>query len=447
MNKVIRILILPLLYTTGVVVKAQAPLTPLWMHIDLYGAGSILCYSDIVSTRLSYDQGNDLIYRSIIQWSMGGAYKIQVFDSEGSDITPATPVVLNGIAGGDFELTQIVQLSVNNDTLSAIVRGEVYFSETDDLNWLKMLGTDGSPIYLLGSGSIPLNAFHRDAMGTLILTDGELRRYGPTGWPDGSISVTPAEGMAVLGNEAVLGAPPSISSIDRSAMTPLPPIVVPSTGTATTSICLANGSSTFNYAALNSNGTMDVGLADINSGPIWSTTISIPSQAQATAYHVDEQGDLWIAVAHNATGVATLGVLYRFHSSDGSFGVNSFSRRIDGIASNGSRLFLTGRMTGSTSDTYVAAFDIDLITDVPSAESCALRFYPNPASTELRVDGLPPGTSRLTVTDVTGRIVKEVQGPCPGSMSIPVTDLPNGTFVLRSSGAGTTTMRSFSVLR
>ena len=439
-------LILSLACTPRFAVQAQEPLTPLWSHVDPYGAGSLLASYDVLSTRVAYDQGTDRIYRAIIEFSPGGPYRIQVFDTEGNDITPSPPVLLYGIDPGDYQVTHIIQLSVTNDTLSAIVRGEVYFNETDDLNWLKVMRTDGNPIYLFGCGSTPLNAFHRDMQGTLILAGDELRRYGPTGWPDGDISAPQTGGIAVLGDDVVLGVPPFLTHIDRSTMTTATSILVPSSASATTGVCLANLGSTFNYAATTSNGTMDLGLADINTGLIWARTILVPSGLVPTAYHVDENGDFWIAFVNHVTGVTDQGLLYRFHYSSGSYGVNSFSRRIDGIASSGTTLFLTGRVTGSTSDTYLAAFDIDLITDVPSTDVNALRIYPTPASTELRMDGLSPGTSRLTVTDVTGRFVKEMQGPFNGSMSIPVSDLPNGTYVLRSFGAGPTTMRSFSVL-
>ena len=439
--------ILALVCTTRLAVHAQEPLTPLWMHVDPYGAGSLLASYDVLATRISYDLGTDRIYRSIIVFNWEGPYKIQVFDPEGNDITPSPAIELHGILPGDYQVTQIEKLSATNDTLSAIVHGEFYFNETDDLNWLKVLGTDGSPYLLLGCGSTPLNDYYQDATSTLLLTGDDLRRYGPTNWPDGSIATPPSEGMAVLGNDVVLGAPPSISRIDRSNMTALSPIAVPSSGTAATGICISNGSSTFNYAALNSNGTMDVGLADVNSGVIWSNIISIPAQAQPTAYHVDEQGDLWIAIALNATDVATLGLLYRFHFSGGSYGVNTFSRRIDDITSNGSRLFLTGRVEGSMTDTYLAAFDIDLITGTSNVSADDFNIYPDPAIDVIRIDGLEPKATRVEISDATGRFVREVKGPFLGSLNIPVSDLTNGAYLLRCSGDDFVTTRHFSVLR
>lgn len=265
-------------------------------------------------------------------------------------------------------------------------------------------------------------------------------------WPSGSVPVSQALGMAVLGNDVILGAPPSITRIDRSSLTAGSPFSVPSSGVASSGMCIPNGGTTFNYAALNSNGVMDVGLVDINSGPVWNTTISVPGQARPTAYHVDEQGDFWVAIANNATGFANLGLLYRFHSASGLYGVNSFSRRIDGIESSNGRLFLTGRQTGSSVATYVAAFEADLITDASENSKSRLQLRPNPANSEFDLVDIPSGTNRLTITDATGRVVREMGGPFDRALTIPVVELPNGTYLLSITGLDFRTTKSFSVL-
>lgn len=438
--------LLSLAFANGISVQAQEPLIPLWQHVDPFGAGSLLASADVLSTRISHDPSTGLIYRAIFVYNGSSFYRIQVFDEEGNDLTPASPIILQGIPIGDYQAPLVIQLSAANDTLSAIVRGEVYFGTAEEINYLKVQGTDGSPYFLLGCGSTPLNSYHHDANGTLLLMADELRKYSPTNWPDGSITVSQAAGLAVLGNDVLLGAPPSFSRIDRSSMTAASPITVPSSGVAASGMCIANGGSAFNYAALNSNGIMDVGLVDINSGVIWNTTISVPGQARPTAYHIDAQGDFWVAIANNATGVANLGLLYRFHSTSGLYGVNSFSRRIDGIESSNGRLFLTGRQAGSSVATYLAAFDADLITEAQESTPGRLQIVPNPSSSEFRLVDVPSGTSRMSITDATGRIVRELKGPFTTAMSVSVSDLPNGTYLLSLFGGDSRSTRSFGVL-
>lgn len=429
-------------------VQAQEPLTPLWQHVDAYGAGDWYPVSDVRSTIVTYDNSTGKIYRTIMGTEWGGIYHVQVFDTDGNDLTPIPSLTLHGVDGDiDGQMTKLIRLTVVNDTIAAIVRYASLYDETIGFfNWLKVMGTDGTPYFLVGSGPTAMTDFQRDAQGTLVLTDDEIRRFGPTGWPDGSVAAPQAEGMAVLGNDLVVGAPPSIARIDRSTMTALSPIAVPSSGTATSGICMANGGTTFNYAALNSNGIMDVGFADMDSGPIWSTTITLPAQALPTAYHVDEHGDFWIAVALNATSVATLGLLYRFHGFDGTYGVNSYGRRIDGIASTTSTLFLTGRVAGSSSDTFLAGFTTDFITPVESTDASRLRLRPNPTTSELQLDGLAPGTTHLTIVDATGRTMRELNGPFTSSISVPIADLPNGAYMLRGSSRAVEVTLPFVVL-
>lgn len=436
--------------TTRLSVQAQEPLIPLWLHIDNFGAGSVYPSIDDLSTNLAFDHGTDRIYRSIrlaTQWS---AYSLQVFDTEGNNLTPSPQSVIQGMPEtSDALFTKITRLTARNDTIAAIVRFVSLYTPDHSgyYNWLKVLGTDAGHNLLLGTGPTAMNDYHHDAISTLVLTENKLRRYGPTGWPNGSVSTPDAEGMAVLGNDVVLGAPPSITRINRNSMTTLSPIAVPTSGSTAPGICIANGTTAFNYAALHSNGIMDVGLADINSGPIWNTTISIPAEAKPTAYHVDEQGDLWIAVAHNATGLATLGLLYRFHYAGGPYGVNSFNRRIDGITSNDGRLFLTGRQAGSTSDTYLAAFETDLITSIAVDGAVQMSVSPNPTKDLLGIRSIPQGAERLHVMDATGRTLKTLSGPFDTTLNFSVADLAPGAYFVRIDGRAGSSTLPFQVSR
>ena len=421
---------------------AQVPITPLWVHVDPFGAGFYYPYFDILDTRVAFDQGTGKIYRAISPDPMNGEYaNVQVFDVYGNDITPAPVITFHGMPGNiDGMWTRVVRLSANNDTLTGIVRfGPTY--------WMKVKRTDGVHVFLLGSGSDPLTEFLQDSIGAILLTENNLRSYAPTGWPTGVTLCQNAERMAVLGNDVILGVPPALTHIDRGTMTALAPIPVPSAGTASSGICMADGNTSFYYVGLNSNSTIDVGLMDLDAGLLWSTVVPIPSGAQATAYHVDELGNFWMALVHDLPGASDLGVLYRFYQLGGSYAVSSYGRYIDDITSSGSRLFLTGRVEGTTESTYLAAFDIDLITALPSEEVNTLILYPNPASTDLRLDVLSPSTSRVEISDATGRIVQQVKGPFLGFMSIPVSNLTNGAYLLRCSGDGFVATRHFSVLR
>lgn len=427
--------ILALVCTTSLTVRAQVPITPLWSHVDLFGAGFWYPEFDALSTRVAFDPGSEKLYRSIMPDGIGSYCAVQVFDVDGNDISPSPGITFQGLPGNiDGMWTDILRLSAGNDTLAAVIRfGNSY--------WLKVKEADGSPVLLLGVGSGQLNEFQQDTAGSLLLTSSELRSYGPTGWPNGT-AITPNAGrMAVVGSEVFLGAPPSITRIERGTMTPLTPIAVPSTGTAITSVCLANTSSAFNYAAVNNNGTMDVGLADSNIGSVWSTTVPIPSGAEPTAYHVDELGNFWIAFVQNGVGL-----LYRFYQSGGPFAESSFSRRIDDIASSGNRLFLTGRVEGTTESTYLAAFDIDLITGVPNRPATSLSASPNPANDRFILHGNTTWTEGW-ITDATGKTVLSITQAELSSGSMAISDLAVGSYRLSVRNAKGTAQLPFVIAR
>jgi len=393
----------------------------------------------VLSTRIAIDHGTGRIYRAVVEPQWSGSYIVEVFDPDGNDLTPSPAVELHGIDfPADAWVTNIIRMAAINDTLSAIVRFHNLYSESEvsdiDMNWLKVLSADGNPIYLVGNGHIATMDVHRDAMGILVLTASKLRRYGLTGWPSVSANVQNAGRMAVVGNEVILGIPPSINRFHRSTLTGLAPIEVPSSGTAVSGTCLPNGSSAFNYAAVNGNGTMDIGLVDINSGLVWNNTITIPSGAEPKAYHVDEFGDMWISFAHYTAELADLGLIYRFHSSIGSYTVNSYSRCIDDITSIGSRLFLTGRVSGTEYSTYLAAFDTDLITGLPAPNTAAMSLYPNPANNTISIQDIDAGIDRISIIDPTGRSLIELTGSFKGVLRFSTADLAPGSYFIRLSG-------------
>lgn len=429
-GKTYRLLALMAIGCASMKIHAQVPITPLWSHVDAFGAGSWYPDPDVLSTCLAFDHSTGKIHRAITQDPASGTYLVQVFDVNGNDLTPAQPITIQGISGNnDGMVTKVIGISAINDTIAAIVRYDVFGTTSGDMNWLKALLADGSHILLQGSGEATMMDTYKDQSGSLVLVDDELRSCGATNWPNGNSPISGAERMALFGNIVVLGLPPSITRIDRGTMTPLTPIAVPSTGTAITSVCLANTGSAFNYAAVNSNGTMDVGLADSNSGSISSTTMQIPSGAEPTAYHVDELGNFWIAFAHSTSGWADMGLLYRFYQSGGAYSVSTYSRRIDDIASSGNRLLLTGRVTGTQTSTYLAAFDIDLITGVPNDHATSLSISPNPANDLLYLHGTTTW-SEGWITDATGKTVLSISQAELSSGSISIGDLAVGSYRL-----------------
>ncbi|HMC97752.1 MAG TPA: T9SS type A sorting domain-containing protein, partial [Flavobacteriales bacterium] len=341
-----------------------------------------------------------------------------------------------------FHGNQIIRLSAINDELAAVVLHDIFGADTFDLNWSKVQTVNGEPVWLVGSGSKAMHDMRHDSSGTLVLLTDALRSYSPTGWPIGVIPTDRASRMALLENSLVLGVAPSIARIDRTTLTALTPITVPSSGTAVSGVCQANGNTAFNYATVNTNGTIDLGLADIGSGLVWNTVVTVPSGTEPTAYHVDEQGDFWIAFSHIEAGLSASGLLYGFSPLGAPSPVGSYGRSIDDIASGGAHLFLTGRQAGDMTSTYLAAFSTEFTMGSPSAMPGAMpEPFPNPASQTLSINNVTREVESISVKDAMGRTLKRVAGPFGTTINFSVADLAPGAYFVRLDGrAGTTTL-------
>lgn len=425
------------------VLQAQVPMVPAWGHVDAFGAGSWYPYSDQMRTRLAFDHATNRLHRTVMDPMTINVFTVQTFDAEGIDLTPADPTTFESRPGyADGLEHDIVRLFADSSKLSAIIHFEVTWDEMRNWNSVQMLNENGEVDLLIGSGSTSMFDMWHDGTGTLVLVADELRSYGLTNWPTGIIPADRASRMAILENSAVLGVAPSIHRIDRTTLTALTPIAVPSNGTAVSGVCLANGTTAFNYATVNTNGTIDLGLADIGSGLVWNTTITIPSGTEPTAYHVDEQGNFWIAFSRIEAGLNAQGLLYGFSPLGDPSPVGSYGRSIDDITSGGSKLFLTGRQPGDMTSTYVAAFSTEFTMGAPgAAHDAMLEPFPNPASQALSINGIKREVERIIVIDATGRSLKELTGPFGTTVNFSIADLAPGAYFVRiEARAGSTTL-------
>ncbi|MCC6938676.1 MAG: T9SS type A sorting domain-containing protein [Flavobacteriales bacterium] len=344
--------------------------------------------------------------------------------------------------GYPFYRDEPLRLLAQSDTLYFI---DHYVGQLDDVSWYRSarITLDSATTFSMHTGGGPQVDVHHDQFGDITVSPTVIRNFSNHHWLMGRAIVPTTDRIAADEMRIYCGRVPNIIALDRSSMTLLSPLVVPSSGSSTRTLLMLTND-VINYASVNSNLTMDIGAVDTAGTVIWSSIVTLPQTTTLTGIVGDALGNVWISGSQSVS--PQTGILYRFNAMGAQTGNYTFGRTIDDIVCSGDTVFLSGWDAVDPTMVYLAAFATDMTTAIGSYGQGQLRIYPNPASTELRVDGLSPGTSRLTVTDVTGRFVKEVQGPFNGSMSIPVSDLPNGTYVLRSFGAGPTTMRSFSVL-
>lgn len=79
------------------------------------------------------------------------------------------------------------------------------------------------------------------------------------------------------------------------------------------------------------------------------------------------------------------------------------------------------------------------LTSIEETVSGAFRIYPNPASDFLQLKNGSPVTSQFVLTDINGRIVKEMLLGARTENTVQISDLPRGMYLVRFSNTETTT--------
>lgn len=422
------------------------PLVPIWERLEDYGAHSSLMSQDRGTPKIAFDASASKLYRILNHAS--DHLTLHSFLEDGSD-SGNPDIVVDGLPGfqenNDYSINTATRLSVRNDTIIALTRSyhQLWLSGSEQhRNIMDCRFGDGTDIRLYGSGTVAMHDAHLDWNGTLVLVQDELRAFDVMGWPRDTIAAPGAERFAIAGDRIVLGNPSAFMVLNRHTLNPVDTISLggPDYWKAA---CFGFGDSEFYYVAYVPAYQIRVGRYHLENGAVWDTTITLETNVQPTAAHVDIHGKLWIGLTSGYSGG---GRLIEFSPEGLYLGYFAFRQSVHDITSSASHLYLSG-ISGPTSwGTYVAAFGIDLFSDVPVIAESVTRIYPNPANEHLQVTGLAPCTKHLTITDATGRFVRELKGPFANAMSVPVADLPNGTYLLSLSVGGARTSKSFSVL-
>lgn len=427
--------------------QVAQPIVPIWEQLEEYGASTSFEFSQEQATpKISFDASTSRLYRILNHGY--DQLTLHSFLEDGSD-SGSSDILINGLPTGqganDVSINSATRLQVRNDTIMALTRSfhRIGLNGSEQhRNIMDCRFGDGTDIRLYGSGTVAMHDAHLDGNGTLVLVQDELRAFDVMGWPRDTIPAPGAERFAIAGDRIVLGNPSAFKVLNRHTLNPVDTISLggPDSWKAA---CFGFGDSEFYYVAYVPAYQIRVGRYHLENGAVWDTTITLETNVQPTAAHVDVHGKLWIGLT---SGYSDGGRLIEFSPEGLYLGYFAFRQSVHDITSSASLLYLSG-INGPTSwGTYVAAFGIDLFTDVPMIAESAPSIHPNPANEHLQLTGLAPGTKHLTITDATGRIVRELHGPFTNAMSVPVVDLPNGTYLLSLSGGGARTSKSFSVL-
>ncbi|MEO8590071.1 MAG: T9SS type A sorting domain-containing protein [Flavobacteriales bacterium] len=419
--------------------SAQVPVLPEWIHQYNYGALPEYTVGR-PHTKLAFDPSSGRLYRTVTHVAQAGIFEVQVFDADGTDLTPTPALSFHGAyTTTDHSTNDIVRLSAMNDTLQAVMHFVSLFVEERNLNWVQYMALDGSKDKLLGSGARPMFDAHRDQLGTLVQLEDELLVHNPSGWQTTTLMTAGARRMVVTPDRIYTGAPPDLTVIDRNTLAPLPPLSIASSGTAVTTDLLLNGN-VLSYVAMIGNNTMDLGATDTTGESIWSEVITLPDSAYVSGIALDVIGDLWVS----ATRVAQ-GYIYRFDPLGTLTGFYSLGKTIDDITTSGTRIFITGQDADITYGTYVAAFDIGITDGMSSRDGTRFSIAPNPATSTITINDIAADTELITIVDATGRTIKELRGPFKAMVECSVTDLAPGSYFLHITGPAEKSALPFQV--
>lgn len=417
----------------------QVPITPIWIRT---------LPSSTHDPRLALDQQAARLHLAFKGDASDPHTHIRAFTTDGTDIpAPYSELVLGTLSPSFSMVDQPFRLLAASDTLYSVERLQRQNLDYHTIAYRAgSITIDSSSVFnmiLDGYTNFPID-IHHDMSGVLIASPTILRSYSTAHWMLARISIPTTDRIAANEQRVYCGRTPELSTIDRQTMTPLAPLVVPSSGTATRTLMTLSGD-VLHYASTNDNLTMDVGAVDTTGTLIWSTMIDLPQATALTGVVKDAWGNTWVSGSRTTP---QSGVVLRF-AADGSLSGNyTFGRTIQDMVCSGEQLFLCGWDAEQSSDIYLAAFGTDITTgtaDVTSAEPPAL--FPNPASSTLLISGIAPEVERIQLVDATGRTLRTLNGPFGPKLNLSVAGFAPGAYFVRMDGGTGSSTLSFQVSR
>ncbi len=422
---------------SGPLLQGQTPIVPIWTQFIPSAAHE---------TRLAMDHQADRLHLALTGSPADPKTHILAFGTDGAAIAPPFDELVLGTVVLPFNMIdQPLRLLAENDTIYYVEHLQRFDPDyATNVNRAGSITLDSMPVFnvLVNGWYDDLTDIHHDPFGDLVSSLTVLRSFSMAHVLLGRISIPNTDRVAASEQRIYCGRAPNITTIDRGSLTLLSPIVVPSSGTSTRTLLMLTDD-LIHYASVNSNLSLDAGAVDTTGSLIWSSSLSVPQYTTLSGITLDASGRFWVAATQG--GTTPMGLLFRFDPFGVLTGDYTFGRSVDDIVCSGDSVFLSGWDATDQTMVYLAAFSTDITTALGSNERGQVRIFPNPAKTGIRVDGLPPGTTRLTITDATGRAVLELNGSFTSSMCISVAEVPNGTYLLRVSGGAVVNAKLFTV--
>lgn len=168
----------------------------------------------------------------------------------------------------------------------------------------------------------------------------------------------------------------------------------------------------------------------------FSSDHDLGTSASLSGLAVDGIGRTWVsATLLDIEDAALTGMLVGFDASGTLFGSYSYGASMNGVATNGQKLFITGRSDVASLGIYLIAVDTDFSTGGAQLSSVpSLHTWPNPATQVVNVQLAEPALS-MSLVDATGHTVRSWPAAQAGIATMDVEGIAQGSYVLKVQAA------------
>ncbi len=443
--------------------RAQTPLDPDWIQVWPFGQDPqyLSAFSPAwQDNHAAVDAVTGHVHVSISDETLSASPRSELlytFNSDGSELTPAPTPLLNPVSGAEYaELYDVPYNLLGTRDLAAydgrvsaahhsllIADRTQWFSSRDAIGarWNATHGWfhPAAPLFMHvamnAEGVFMANSHMLPWDGTPWFPGfpSSVFRYSSDGWPLWRRPLTelPHDMVVSDGIVYVLTGLFSGSLIERYSMadgTPLPSINL---GIGVQRLLIINGE--IYTAAEGSNVTLRRHAA--NGAVVWATNYPMGGSVILTGMAADALGRVWASASKIDPDQIEFqgGRLVGADALGTALGTWSYGASMNGLATDGENLYLTGAVTSTGTDTYLIAKGIALITGI-EATSPDIRhtLWPIPANDVLHMTMDGDGTT-LAIEDAMGRRVAEqdARGEA-GRVTLDVSSIAPGHYLLRS---------------
>lgn len=427
---------------------AQQQLQPLWQHIWEFGQDDPMFIVPAArDNHVVVDPITGLVHCTVddqLSTYSDRAELIYTFSPDGTDLT-SDPPPLVGLQSPVIEplinsySTRDLKIHNGRVLASQLLRGSTYNFN----NHVVCDGPQGSPwvtSYHLGDAGPDLFGFHSVAMDDqyVVLAGPPLMVFDANGWFQwksdqsglraflhGDIIYTATEGE-IRRFQLVDGTPLSPFSTTQSSFMPM----------------------TFNasniYWAEVFSGSLNATSLSLEGDPVWDIQIPVDPTYTVRTIAMDANGRLWCVL--NSYDANVPDIVVRIEMDGSSFTSYFYGHRMNEIATDGDRIYITGQLDQTTSETYLIGVDASLPTSIAGVEGGQdFNIWPNPAQDILNVGPARVDWTHATICDACGRIIRTFART--DLTSIDVHDLEQGAYFLSFHGNGVAEGLPFMITR